>query len=52
MLKVRLFHSGGAVYQAVTFMVTPVKFDKKTPLDDPSVVNGIYGREQPSGGWE
>ena len=28
----------------------PVKFDKKTPLDDPSVVNGRYAREQPSGG--
>ena len=32
-------------------MVTPVKFDKKTPLDDPSVhVNGRYAREHPSGG--
>ena len=50
MWKVRLLHSGGAVYQTVTFMVTPVKFDKKTPLDDPSVVNGRYAREQPSGG--
>ena len=37
-----LLHSGGAVYMTLTFMVTPVKYEKKMLLNDPSAVNGKF----------
>ena len=48
--KVVILHSGGAVYMSSTFMVTPVKYDKKTLMNDPSSVNGKLARENPPNG--
>ena len=48
--KVVLLHSGGAVYMTLTFMVTPVKYEKKMLLNDPSTVNGKLARENPPEG--
>ena len=35
-------NSGGAVYMTLTFMVTPVKYEKKMLLNDPSAVNFCF----------
>ena len=48
--KVMLLHPGGSAFMQVQFLVTPVKFDKKTPLANPSSANGKLAQVQPANG--
>lgn len=48
--NVKILHSEGETFMHTTFLVTPVKYDKKVPLVNPAVVNGRLAHDKAADG--